>query len=188
VAPNRPRGGNAREPARARFDLSAPQLLVGSFAALIATGTLGFLVLPGLWIGERVGFVDALFMATSAVCVTGLSVLDVSSRMTFLGQLWLLALIQLGGLGIVTLAALAAAALGRRTSLEVEEAAAGPTSLMPEGGVGALLRSVLRVTLGVEAVGAVCLVSWRGARQWGCCLAGRLPRHLRLATPAFDLP
>jgi len=54
VAPNRPRGGNARDPARARFDLSAPQLLVGSFAALIATGTLGFLVLPGLWIGERV--------------------------------------------------------------------------------------------------------------------------------------
>ncbi len=67
MAPNRPRGGNARDPARARFDLSAPQLLVGSFAARIATGTLGFLVLPGLWIGERVGFVDALFMATSAV-------------------------------------------------------------------------------------------------------------------------
>jgi trk system potassium uptake protein TrkH len=89
-------------------------------------------------------------------------VLDVSSRMTFLGQLWLLALIQLGGIGIVTLAALAAAALGRRTSLEVEEAAAGPTALMPEGGAGALVRSVVRVTLAIEAIGAVLLwLSWR---------------------------
>jgi len=112
VALTQRRRGITRETTRARFDLSAPQLLVGSFAALIAAGTAGFLGLPGLWIGARPGFVDALFMATSAVCVTGLSVLDVSSRMTFAGQLWLLALIQLGGLGIVTLAALAAAALG----------------------------------------------------------------------------
>lgn len=155
---------NASESARTRFDLSAPRLLVGSFAALIAAGTAGFLVLPGLWIGERVGFVDALFMATSAACVTGLSVLDVSSRMTFLGQLWLLALIQLGGIGIVTLAALAAAALGRRMSLEVEEAAAGPTVLMPEGGTRALVRSVVRVTLAVEAIGAALLwLNWRDA-------------------------
>jgi len=147
----------ARDAARARFDLSAPQLLVGSFAGLIAFGTAGFLVLPGLWIGERVGFVDALFMATSAVCVTGLSVLDVSSRMTFAGQLWLLMLIQFGGIGIVTLAALAAGALGRRMSLEVEEAAAGPTVVMPEGGPRGLVRSVVRVTLAIEAIGALLL-------------------------------
>jgi trk system potassium uptake protein TrkH len=146
---------------RAR-DLSAPQLLVGSFAALIAVGTAGFLALPGLWVGPRPGFVDALFMATSAVCITGLTVLDVSSRMTTAGQLWLLALIQLGGIGIVTLAALAAAALGRRTSLEVEEAAAGPIVLLPEGGARALVRSVLRVTLAVEALGAAFLwLAWR---------------------------
>jgi trk system potassium uptake protein TrkH len=106
--------------------------------------------------------VDALFMTTSAVCVTGLSVLDVSSRMTFFGQLWLLVLIQLGGIGIVTLAALAAAALGRRMSLEVEEAAAGPTVVMPEGGTRALVRSVVRVTLAIEAIGAALLwLDWR---------------------------
>lgn len=155
-------GKNAGDTTRARFDLSAPRLLVGSFAALIAAGTAGFLVLPGLWIGERASFVDALFMATSAVCVTGLSVLDVSSRMTFFGQLWLLMLIQLGGIGIVTLAALAAAALGRRMSLEVEEAAAGPTVVMPEGGLRALVRSVVRVTLVIEAIGAALLwLDWR---------------------------
>ena len=155
-------GRNTGATTRARFDLSAPRLLVGSFAALIAAGTAGFLVLPGLWIGERASFVDALFMATSAVCVTGLSVLDVSSRMTFFGQLWLLVLIQLGGIGIVTLAALAAAALGRRMSLEAEEAAAGPTVVMPEGGLRALVRSVVRVTLVIEAIGAALLwLDWR---------------------------
>lgn len=153
---------SGRGSGRARLDPSAPQLLVGSFAALIAAGTLGFAALPGLWIGARPGFVDALFMATSAVCVTGLSVVDVSSRMTFAGQLFLLTLIQLGGIGIVTLAALAAAALGRSTSLEMEEAAAGPTALLPEGGARALVRSVVRVTLAVEALGAVLLwFSWR---------------------------
>lgn len=142
-------------------DLSAPQLLVGSFALLIAGGTLGFLILPGLWIGPRPGFVDALFMATSAVCVTGLSVLDVSSRMTFFGQLWLLLLIQLGGLGILTIAALAAAALGRRTSLEVEEAATGTTALLPEAGPRALVRAVIIATLLIEAAGAIGLwIAW----------------------------
>lgn len=149
---------------RRRFaptDLSAPQLLVGSFALLIASGTLGFVVLPGLWIGARPGFVDALFMATSAVCVTGLSVVDVSTRLTFFGQLWLLLLIQLGGLGILTIAALAAAAIGRRTSLHVEEAAAGPTNLLPEAGPRALVRAVVTATLVIEAAGAVALwIAW----------------------------
>jgi trk system potassium uptake protein TrkH len=145
-------------------DLSTPQLLLGSFASLIAGGTAGFLVLPGLWIGERPGVVDALFMATSAVCVTGLSVLDVSARMTFWGQLWLLLLIQLGGLGIVTIAALAAAALGRRTSLEVEEAAAGPTALLPDTSARGLVKAVVAATLAIEAMGFAALwLSWRGA-------------------------
>ena len=202
MAPSRRWEGNAGEPARARFDLSVPQLLVGSFAALIAAGTLGFLLLPGLWIGERPGVVDAMFMATSAVCVTGLSVFDVSSRMTFLGQLWLLALIQLGGIGIVTLAALAAGALGRSMSLEVEEVAAGPTVLLPEGGVGALVRSVVRLTLGIEAFGALLLwFCWRGTlgaagAVWPAvfhaisafCNAGFSTFRDGLATHAGDLP
>jgi len=149
--------------ARGRLDLSAPQLLVSSFAALIALGTGGLLLLPGLWNGPGVGFVDALFMATSAVCVTGLSVLDVSTRMTFWGQLWLLVLIQLGGLGIVTLAALAVSALGRRASLEVEEAVGNPATILPSSSPRALVRAVVVATLSVEAAGALALwLSWAG--------------------------
>lgn len=155
--------------ARVHVDLSAPQLLVVSFLLLIAAGALGLWTLPGLWTGEGIGLVDALFMATSAVCVTGLSVLDVSARMTFWGQLWLLVLIQLGGLGILTLAALAAAALGRRASLEVEEAVGNPTAILPVSSPRALVRAVVMATLAVEAAGAFGLwLAWAerlGARE-----------------------
>jgi trk system potassium uptake protein TrkH len=149
---------------RARgLDLSAPRLLVSSFALLIAVGTAGFLWLPGLWVGPSVGFVDALFMATSAVCVTGLAVVDVSSRLTGWGQAWLLLLVQLGGLGIVTLAVLAFSALGRHASLEAEEAVGNPASILPSTSARALVRAVVRTTLAVEAIGAAALwLAWAG--------------------------
>lgn len=146
----------------AALDLSTPRLLVGSFALLCLLGTVGFLVLPGLWLGERPAFIDALFMATSAVCVTGLSVVDVSSRLSFAGQLWLLALIQAGGLGILTFAAGAAHALGARTSLELEEAVCGPTSFLPTRNPWRLLRAIVVTTAAVEAAGALVLwLLWR---------------------------
>ena len=66
---------------------------------LIAVGTAGFLLLPGLYTGAELGFVDALFTATSAVCVTGLVVVDTATYFTAAGQVWVALLIQLGGLG-----------------------------------------------------------------------------------------
>jgi trk system potassium uptake protein TrkH len=108
--------------------------------------------------------VDALFMATSAVCVTGLSVVDVSSRLTGAGQVWLLLLIQAGGLGILSFAALAARAIGRRASLEVEEAVTGPASLQPARTPLGLVRAIVAITLVVEAAGALALwLAWRGS-------------------------
>jgi trk system potassium uptake protein TrkH len=73
--------------AAARRGLSAPQLAALSFLGLIVLGTLGFLVLPGLYTAAPLGWIDALFMATSAVCVSGLAVVDVSRELTFAGQL-----------------------------------------------------------------------------------------------------
>lgn len=141
----------------ARPDLSAPRLLLSSFAVLIGVGTAGFLLLPGLWVGERASFVDALFLATSAACVTGLSVVDVATRLTTWGQAWLLLLVQLGGLGIVTLAVLAAAALGRHASLEFEEAVGNPTAVLPDASPLALVRAVVLTAFAIEAVGAIAL-------------------------------
>jgi trk system potassium uptake protein TrkH len=139
-----------------RLAWRAPQLLVASFAGLIVAGTAGLMLLPGIYAGEPLGLVDALFEITSAVCVTGLSVVDVSRTLAPFGQLWLLLMIQAGGLGILTFASLATAALAGRSSLAVEEAAAGPAELLPAG-PRALVRLVVLSTLAIEAAGALAL-------------------------------
>ncbi len=146
--------------------LSPVQLFVLSFTTLIAVGTLGLLFLPGLYTGPHLGFVDALFTATSAVCVTGLIVVDTATYFTPLGQAWVVALIQAGGIGILSLTTLVMYALGRR-SLSMEEASGGGTGI-PVRFVDerALLRSVVEVTFALEAVGAFLLwLDWR--RRFG---------------------
>jgi len=94
---------------------------VGGFAAVILLGT-GLLLLPWAQTRGEVGLVDALFTATSAVCVTGLVVVDTGTAFTPFGQVIILFLIQLGGLGIMTFAALAYLMLGRRLSLASQAA------------------------------------------------------------------
>src|SRR5680860_13887 len=101
-------------------ELSAPQLFVGSFLLLILLGTLGLKTLPGLYTGAELGWLDALFTATSAVCVTGLILVDTATYFTTAGQAFILLLIQLGGLGMLTLTTLIILALGRRLSLRQE--------------------------------------------------------------------
>ncbi|MBY0399643.1 potassium transporter TrkH, partial [Myxococcota bacterium] len=149
-------------------DLSAPQLLVVSFMFLIAAGWLGFLVLPGLYEGAPMGWVDALFISASAVCVTGLSTIDVPVVLSFWGELWLLLLIQAGGLGILTFAAMVARVTGRRAGIDVEEASGTFTSVMALGTPGSLMRTILGVTLACEAVGALGLLAvWGGDHELG---------------------
>jgi len=140
---------------------SPARMFVVSFAGLIALGALGFLVLPGIYTGAHLPWVDALFMATSAVCVTGLTAVDPGTFLTPFGQVWLLLLIQLGGLGILSLTALAAARLGR-ASLSLEEAGGGGPVPLLYVDERALLRTLVAVTFAVEAVGAVALwATWR---------------------------
>jgi trk/ktr system potassium uptake protein len=137
--------------------LSAPQLLVLSFVGLVVVGWAGFMLLPGLYTVEPLGWVDALFMATSAICVTGLSVVDVSSAFTVWGQAWLLALIQAGGLGILTFAGVVTWLVSGRSRLVLEEAAGGPASVLPAGSPMRLLQTALGVTATLELAGAVVL-------------------------------
>jgi trk system potassium uptake protein TrkH len=96
-------------------------LLIAGFAGVILVGTL-LLLLPWAQTKGEVGFVDALFTATSAVCVTGLVVVDTGTAYTLFGQTVIAALIQIGGLGIMTFAALAYLMLGRRLSLASQAA------------------------------------------------------------------
>ena len=83
------------------FYFNPTLLFVVSFLLLILLGTL-LLLLPNATIGAPLTIIDAIFMSTSAVCITGLSVIDVSIRLSDFGQLILLLLMQLGGLGIMT--------------------------------------------------------------------------------------
>lgn len=142
--------------------LSPTQLLVLSFLGLILVGTAGLLVLPGLYTGPELGFVDALFTATSAVCVTGLIVVDTATYFTPLGQAWILALIQAGGLGILTFTTLALSALGRRAPLGVEEATGGHAILLGHVTHRGLVGSVVLATFTLEAAGTLGLwMAWQ---------------------------
>jgi trk system potassium uptake protein TrkH len=152
--------------------LTPPQLFVGSFALAILLGTVGFRVLPGLYPENQppLDWIDSLFTATSAVCVTGLTVLDVSSQLTFWGQAWVLLLIQLGGLGMITFASLLIVLLGGRLSLRGEALAVGSTERPHVIEPGRLVREVVRFTFAFEFVGALLLyvlfvprLGWGGA-------------------------
>jgi trk system potassium uptake protein TrkH len=144
-------------------DLSASQLLVVSFVGLVTIGWLGFLFLPGLYEGAPMSWVDALFLSASAVCVTGLTPIDVPNVLSFWGELWLLVLIQAGALGILTFAAMVAVAAGRRSGLDIEEAAGGFAAVLPRGTPRQMLGTIFGVTIAVEAAGALCLfLLWLG--------------------------
>jgi trk system potassium uptake protein TrkH len=147
--------GPRRKPSLWRL-LTAPQLFVGSFLVLVVIGTLGLRLLPGLYTGARLGWLDCLFTATSAVCVTGLVVVDTAAHFTRAGQAWILLLIQLGGLGIITFATLLTFALGRRLSLRGEELSVA-AEVAPHLGAGRLTRNIVLFTFGTEAIGALAL-------------------------------
>ncbi|MCB9780710.1 MAG: potassium transporter TrkH [Alphaproteobacteria bacterium] len=137
---------------------SPVNLLVASFVGLAVAGT-GLLLLPfSTTRPGSIGSLDALFTAVSASCVTGLAVLDTPVDFTPFGQLVILVLIQLGGLGIMAFATAAAVLLGRRLGVKEELAAA---QLMGGAGTRADLESALftmfRVTFVTELVGVLLL-------------------------------
>lgn len=149
--------------------LSPPQLFVSSFLLLVALGTVGFKALPGLYTGAPLGWLDALFTTTSAVCVTGLIVVDTATFFTPLGQAYILFLIQLGGLGVIALSSVIIVALGRRLSLR-QEALAGSLESVPQADPRRLVYDVIRFTFVIEFIGAVILyalwvprLGWRDA-------------------------
>lgn len=134
--------------------------LVATFLLLILLGTL-LLGLPvASATGVSVAFVDAAFTAVSAVCVTGLIVLDTPGDWSPAGQAMILVLIQLGGLGIMSFATAFLSALGRRLSVRQESAFAEITSQDNRHALYDAVKGVLRVTFVAEVVGVIVL-TWR---------------------------
>lgn len=137
--------------------ITPPQFFVASFGLLILIGTLGLKLLPGLYTGEPLSWLDALFTSTSAVCVTGLSTFDMATRCTWAGQAWILLLIQLGGLGMLTFASMIIVALGRRLSLRGEAMAVSGLEAAPHIDPKLLTFDVVRFTFYIEGAGALIL-------------------------------
>jgi trk system potassium uptake protein len=137
--------------------ITSPQSgLIGGFAAVIFLGAL-LLSLPWSQHG-RVGFLDALFTSTSAVCVTGLTVVDTGTEFTFFGQVVIVLLIQTGGIGIMAFAGLAFQLLGRRMSLQ-SQAVLQDTFFQRDvaGEFHRSFRVILMLTFAIEAAGALLI-------------------------------
>jgi trk system potassium uptake protein TrkH len=150
-----------------RRQLAPAELFVGSFLLLTIAGTLGFKLLPGLYQGESLGWLEAAFTATSAVCVTGLIVVDTATYFTPAGQGYILLLIQLGGLGMLALTSMVITALGGRPSLRSEFVAASSRQAIPHITARRLILDVVRFTLYFEAMGAVVLYAlWAPRLGW----------------------
>ena len=143
---------------RKRFSLSSFQLIILGFAALILVGAV-LLTLP---ISTRdrsaTPFGEALFTATSAGCVTGLVVHDTATHWSYFGQAVILVLIQIGGLGVVTVAASLSMIAGKKLSLKQQSTMQESISAPKLGGVTKFTGFVVKTTFIIEAVGAALLM------------------------------
>ncbi len=136
-------------------------LVLGSFLSLIFAGTF-LLKLPFSTMGGHIFWADALFTATSAVCVTGLAVLDTGSYFSLFGQGVILCLIQIGGLGVMTISVALFRWFGRSVAFRHRMAMQDLFAHTPREDIFGLVKSIIYFTFGVEAFGAVVLSIYWG--------------------------
>jgi trk system potassium uptake protein TrkH len=136
---------------RLYFRLHPAQVVVGGFALVIGVGT-ALLMLPIAKSGPGgASLLEAVFTATSAVCVTGLTVVDTATYWTPFGQVIIMLLIQLGGLGIMIFAALIGLVLARKMSVRARLNTAAEAKTVGFDDVRGLVRGILAISLIVEA-------------------------------------
>ena len=149
--------------------LSSFQIIISGFVGVILLGALLLMLPVSTAEGCITPFNETLFTATSAVCVTGLVVQDTGSYWSGFGQAVILALIQIGGLGVVTVAASFALLSGRKISLMQRSTMQDAISAPKVGGVVRLTQFILRGTFLIELLGAAAMLpvfcrdyGWRG--------------------------
>lgn len=137
---------------------SPAQFLAFSIAALIAIGT-ALLRLPAAAAGEPLSLVDALFTSTSAVCVTGLIVVDTPGDLSVFGQIVVLLLIQIGGLGYMAITTVVAVALGRTLTVHERLTLQEALNVQTMEGLIRFVVSVFKLTVIFELIGAAVLAA-----------------------------
>lgn len=139
-----------------KYSLTYPRIAAIGFALIILIGA-GLLMLPISTKNGSVSFIDALFTATSATCITGLVPFDTFTTWSVFGQLVILCLIQTGGLGFITILALLTKIINKRISLKQKMMLKDSVGSLTIGEIKSLIRSVISITAITEAAGAVIL-------------------------------
>ena len=142
------------------------QIIALGYFCVILTGTLLLLLPLATRAGEHTGFLTALFTATSSTCVTGLVVVDTSLHWTVFGQIVIILMIQVGGLGFVTMGVLFSMFLRRKISLSTRSLLQESMNANQLGGMVKLVRGILKGTLLFEGTGAI-LLAIRFVPQYG---------------------
>lgn len=151
-----PRWRATRNSTRERFQHPA-RVIASGFGGIVAVGTLLLLLPVSSRSGERAHVVDALFTSTSAVCLTGLVVVDTGQHWSTFGQIVLLVLMQVGGLGIMTMATLFAVLVSRRLGLRARLLIQAETKSLRLRDLRHLIRNIILFSLTAEAVAATIL-------------------------------
>ena len=146
---------NERKPKQ--FRLSGSQSILLGFLTMIAAGALLLMLPVSTKTGEWTSFTDAFFTATSASCVTGLVVYDTATHWSVFGQIVILTMIQIGGMGVVTMTTILSRLIGKKLSLQarttLQEAVSAPN-------LGEILKYTRFICIGTvifEAAGAVIM-------------------------------
>jgi trk system potassium uptake protein TrkH len=137
--------------------LNPPQIVVLSFLIIIICGTFLLSLPQATKDGIKMPLVDALFTATSATCVTGLIVRDTGSYFSTFGQMVIMFLFQIGGLGIMTLSTFFAVLLGRKLTIRQNVVIQSALDHHAVEGLRQLVVSILILTFGLEIIGASLL-------------------------------
>lgn len=139
------------------FKITSFQIIILGFAGVILLGALLLMLPIATQTNTVTPFNETLFTATSAVCVTGLILVDTASHWSYFGQAIILILIQIGGLGVITVAAIVALLAGRKISLfqrrTLQDAMAAPQV----GGLIRLIRFVVLITVIIEGLGILIM-------------------------------
>lgn len=141
------------------LSLNPPLVLLIGFALLIVSGACLLNLSVVTRSGESVGFVNALFTAGSASCVTGLVVVNTAHYWNLAGQVVIILLIQIGGLGIMTLATMFPLVLRKRIGLQSRQILKEQLNLDTFSGIIRLLKYVIVFTFSVEGIGALFLAT-----------------------------
>lgn len=140
---------------RQRF--SSSQIIVYGFMALIILGTMLLMLPISTKSGESANFMEALFTATSSVCVTGLIIQDTATYWSVFGQVIIILLIQIGGMGVITVAVALAILSGKKITLKQRSTMQEAISAHQVGGIVKFTGFILKTTALIELIGALLL-------------------------------